>query len=166
MAADRFLACIIHIVNTYRKGLFAAFIIVLGLIVLIAFYDRHVNAPESSMRTIVAYIDGHKFYLEVADSPELRIKGLSEHSRINPGGGMLFVFEQPDIECFWMQGVDFPIDILWFDSEMRLIHKVEQLHPNTYPKSFCPPTPAQYVVELSSGDVAKHGFRPGDRLSF
>lgn len=162
--------CTINMVKKRKKYLSIVIGFLLGLAgpvtILFYLYVRQVEAPGPDLRMAVANIGGNEFYLEVADTPKSRAKGLGGSEGINPGQGMLFIFEQPDIECFWMLDVDFPIDILWFDKDKRLIHKIERLSPDTYPNSFCPFSPAQYVVELPAGDAAKHRLELGKGLSF
>lgn len=140
-------------------GLTATFIL-LGLL----FYKGEVKAPGTELRVATAKIKDVEFRLEVADTPAARAKGLGGRQGINPGEGMLFVFDTPDIECFWMKDVSFSIDILWFDADKKLIYAVPELSPSTYPDNVCPPLPSQYVIELPAGTAKALGFNNGDVL--
>ncbi len=131
----------------------------------IVWYRSTVKVPGSEHRYVEASIKDTEFRLEVADTPVARAKGLGGRSGINLGEGMLFVFDIPDIECFWMKDVNFNIDILWFDADKRLIHVVPDLSPSTYPNTFCPPTTAKYVVELPAGMARTFDINNGDILT-
>lgn len=159
--------CIMTGVRLRKKNLIltVGLLLVLGALMLIS-YKSLVHAPSPDLRTVAAHIDGQSFLLEVADDPVSRAKGLGGRTGLNNGEGMLFVFDTPDIECFWMKDVSFAIDILWFDNNKRLVHMIDRLSPDTYPNSFCPPVMAQYVVELPAGTAAEHGFRSDARLEF
>jgi uncharacterized membrane protein (UPF0127 family) len=137
----------------------------LGLLILgLIWYQQVAEAPGGELRFVRASIDDYKFNLEVADTPHSRTKGVAGKKAINPGEGMLFVFDFADIECFWMKDVTFNIDILWFDSSNRLIYSKSNVSPDTFPESFCPPEKSKYVVELPSGTAAKLQLDKGDVL--
>lgn len=149
-----------------RRLFIIGFLIFLfAVIISFVVYTQEAKAPHPTLRLVTAALNGHTFDLEVADDPVARVKGLAGRDRLNEGEGMLFVFDAPDIECFWMKDVNFPIDIFWFDSEKRLIHHISNLSPETYPNSFCPPSPSQYVVELPAGTIEKLSIEHGDTLT-
>lgn len=112
------------------------------------------KSSDSSLGSEIT-LNGQQFDIELADTPEKRVKGLSNRTSLDENQGMLFVFESPAIECFWMKDMKFSIDILWFDENRKLIHKQANLTPETYPASYCPPTPAKYVLELAAGRLEK-----------
>jgi uncharacterized membrane protein (UPF0127 family) len=143
----------------------AGFGLVLSILLLIS-YRSLVRAPSPSFGFKEAEINNQRFLLEVADTPETRAKGLGGRTGLNDGEGMLFIFDTLDIECFWMKDVPFAIDILWFDAKKQLIHRIDKLSPDTYPQSFCPPEPAQYVVELPAGTAARFEFGTASQLEF
>lgn len=143
----------------------AGVVIIAVLFSAVMFRGSQVVVPEGEKRShVTAKINGDEFRLELADNPELRIKGLGGRQGLNPGEGMLFVFERPGTECFWMKDVNFSIDIIWFDADKRAIHILPELSPETYPKSFCPPSPALYVVELPAGTTSSISLKTGDLL--
>ena len=48
------------------------------------------------------------FEVEIADTPQLRTKGLSGRDTLPDMSGMLFVFESGRTSNFWMKGMRFP----------------------------------------------------------
>jgi len=61
-------------------------------------------------------IGGRKYWVEVADTNDERIRGLSGRSRLKDDEGMLFVFENKDRYAFWMKEMRFDIYIVWISS--------------------------------------------------
>lgn len=104
--------------------------------------------------------------LEVVDTDETRSRGLSNRSSLPLGQGMLFVYDNPAIHCFWMKDMQFPLDMIWVNADRTVVHIERSVAPNTYPKSFCPGDAAQYVIELNAGQAAELGIRIGNRLRF
>lgn len=128
-------------------------------------YHQLAQAPGTDFYFVNADIRGHKFKLEVANNERSREKGLGGKDSLMNGTGMLFVYSQPNVACFWMKDVKFNLDILWFDAERKLIHKQENLSPASYPTSYCPPKPSKYVVEVPGGVAQSLSLEVGDTLT-
>lgn len=126
----------------------------LGLIVFVFFFTQ-----EEQERSVT--INGTAIAVTVADSEAERARGLSGKGSLAEGTGMWFVFDRPDYQGIWMKDMRFPIDILWFDEGLKLVHIEENVSPNTYPTVFKPATPAQYVLELPAGSTKLYGFEIG-----
>lgn len=105
--------------------------------------------------------------IETVDTPESRQQGLSGRESIGDDEGMLFVFEEPgDDHCFWMLDMNFPIDIIWLDEDGAVVDIHEKVAPETYPESFCPKSPAQFVLEIGSGRAEELEIETGATLRF
>lgn len=83
--------------------------------------------------------------LEVADTPEKRAKGLEGVKSIPPGTGMLFVFDQPAIQCMWNKKIPFAVEVGFFDEEFRFINS--EVMPAHSEKKVCSVGPAKYAIE-------------------
>ncbi len=106
------------------------------------------------------------FILEIADTETLQERGLSYRSELASNTGMLFVFNTPNMYYFWMKDMNFPIDIIWLDENKKVVHIERALSPSTYPGSFGPQTPTQYVIEIGAGAAAQVGLKTGDVVNF
>lgn len=95
------------------------------------------------------------YTLEIADTDTLRERGLSYRTRLAPHTGMLFVFDAPALLKFWMKDMNFPLDIIWLNEDKKIVHIEHSLSPDTYPQSFGPDIPTQYVIELNAGEAKK-----------
>lgn len=104
--------------------------------------------------------------VELATTTATQARGLSGRTALAPGHGMLFVFEKPDRYGFWMKEMNFAIDILWIDAAKKIVHIVERVPPESYPKIFIPDVPAQFVLEVPAGFVVENKIRVGDEVKF
>ncbi len=143
--------------------LLAALVFVVLLVGLVFGWKRHVSAPELAGH-VKARIANHEYVFELADTPAKRQQGLSNRPILSPQEGMLFIFPEPDKACFWMKDMKFNLDILWFDSSKKLVYEQQNLSPDTYPQSFCPPSNSSYVLEVNAGTIAKLKLKEGDQL--
>lgn len=111
--------------------------------------------------------------LEVADTEAKRQRGLMFRPSLEPGNGMLFVFDEPGYHPFWMQNCLFPIDIIWLDEQGRVADIAESVPPCKLPScdppcnsNACPTYPhegrAQYVIEVVAGFAEAHGLKAGE----
>jgi len=106
-------------------------------------------------------------FVEVADTPWERSRGLSDRDMLPDGRGMLFVFENPGKYAFWMYRMRFPLDIIWVSEDGRVVHIVENAPPcpaNGPCPSYQPSEDALYVVEVNAGFAEKHGIRLGSKV--
>lgn len=118
-------------------------------------------------KTDTLYINGRNFSLEVANTPQAQELGLGKRTSLAANHGMLFVFSgTPVVQCFWMKDMHFPLDIIWVDTNKRVVHVEPDVSPDTYPKNFCPSKPAEYVIELNAGAAETAGIHDGETLRF
>jgi uncharacterized membrane protein (UPF0127 family) len=116
----------------------------------------------------VYFPDGFVVTAELAVTDEERQQGLMFREKMPEEQGMLFLFEEEAVHAFWMKNMKFPIDILWLDSQKKIVHLESRVPPcpaDPCP-SYVPQAPASYVLELKAGTAQKHGLRLYDRLDF
>jgi len=113
-------------------------------------------------------INGFKVLLALASTDEQRIKGLSGLEKLYENEGMLFLFDKPSKQGFWMNEMKFPIDILWLDSDSRVVHIEKNLEPCIIFVTchvYTPQVDSQYVLELRSGFTNDHSIQNGTRIN-
>ncbi len=133
------------------KIFFAAFIIILLLLI---FYLKP--------KTTEIKIAGKTFSAEVADNTLTRSRGLMHRAAASP---MLFIFPSETQEGFWMKNVNFPLDIIWIDSEKKIIgwDRMEPCFEKEC-KIYSPPGPIKYALEVEAGFVEKNKIKVGDSV--
>lgn len=103
----------------------------------------------------------------MADTPAKQALGLGQRDNMMPRAGMVFPYAKPTTDlCFWMKDMRFSIDIIWLDAHKQITLIEPSLSPATYPQSYCPSKPSQYVVELNAGVAHNLGLRQGQKLDF
>ncbi len=134
-----------------QKIIFAAFIV---LIIFLIFYLKP--------KTAEIKIAGKILQAEVADNTITRARGLMYQSSPKP---MLFIFPSPAVEGFWMKNVNFPLDIIWIDSEEKIIG-TDRMEPcvSGECKIYNPPAPIKYALEVEAGFVEKNKVKVGERI--
>lgn len=103
---------------------------------------------------------------ELADTPDSRQTGLSGRDCIDDFKGMLFVFDSPDLHGIWMKDMKFPIDIIWLDSNKKIVHIETSVKPDSFPKVFYPSSLSSYVLEVQSGASDRSQIYVGQQLTW
>lgn len=112
------------------------------------------------------WINDDLLKVELAETKEERVRGLSNKTSLDSARGMLFVYDKPRFVGVWMKDMNFPIDIIWLSSKKEIITYKKNVAPSTYPEAFKPKKPAQYVLETKAGFIDKHAIKIGDKLNF
>ena len=107
----------------------------------------------------------HVVDAELADTPARKQRGLSGRASLPDGQGMLFRYDEPGIQGFWMPDMHFDIDIVWIRAG-RIVH-VEPDVPHAVAGSlpvYRPSEPADLVLEVAAGTARRLGWRVGDAV--
>ena len=106
--------------------------------------------------------------VELATTLPAQERGLSGLPSLPSNEGMLFVFDHEDYWGFWMIGMKFPLDIIWFNSAKQVVWTEPDLKP--CPTYNCPVlmpnVKAMYVLEVNAGFIAAHHITLGTTFSF
>ena len=76
--------------------------------------------------------------------------------------GMLFVFEEPSLQCFWMKNTLLPLTAAFVADDGSIVNLAD-MKPQTT-NSHCSTKPVRYVLEMNQGWFAKKGIKAGGRL--
>ena len=130
------------------------------------------DAGENRIKGFFVRVDDVVFPVELAVTPEDRIRGLSGRSYLNSRSGMLFVFENAERFRFWMREMEISLDIVWISSGCTVVDvSVDVPFPdpstplNDLPR-YSPESPAKYVLEINGGEAAALGVGAGDPVKF
>jgi uncharacterized membrane protein (UPF0127 family) len=111
-------------------------------------------------------LKNQRFTVELAETQEKQALGLMFRDSMPDDHGMLFLFPVEGMRSFWMKNTKIPLDIFYFDEDLRLVSVSENTPPCRSPR--CPgyPStgPAKYVLELNAGKAAELAVQPGDVL--
>ncbi len=146
--------------RAYISGLFL--FVLLTLLPLAAGADV-VALSKLEPLTIATAGDASMFTVEIADTDELRERGLMFRQRMPEDRGMLFDFGQPRQVGMWMKNTYIPLDMLFVRSDGTIAYVAE----NTVPKSLDVvgvSEPVLAVLELAGGSAKRLGIRAGDTV--
>ena len=101
------------------------------------------------------------------EHPDDRARGLMFRDDVPDGTGMLFVFPDDRQHSFWMLNCRVPLDLVWLDAEMQVVHLFEHAPPcpERPCPSYAPPVEARFVIEVAGGRARPAGLVPGARVS-
>jgi len=104
----------------------------------------------------------HNINAELASTPQQREIGLMFRSVMPANDGMLFVFEQPSQQCFWMKNTLIPLSVAFIGDDGSVVN-IDDMKPQTL-DSHCSAKPVRFVLEMNEGWFAKRGIKSGSRL--
>ena len=91
-----------------------------------------------------------KIMVEIADSHLKRKKGLMFRRSLEPGSGMLFIYDYPQKVGFWMKNTQIPLDIAFADSTGSVVRVARNTKPFSL-ELIDGGENIQYVLEVNAG---------------
>ena len=112
-------------------------------------------------------LGGKTFSVEIADSSEEHQLGLMFRDSMPADHGMIFIFPDEAPRSFWMKNTRIPLDIMYFDRDLRMVSISADTPPCRVARcpSYPSVAPAKYVLELNGGSAAALGVGVGDKLT-
>ena len=104
----------------------------------------------------------HLLDVQVAQTPQERQLGLMFRKDMPQHEGMLFVFEQPATQCFWMRNTLLPLTAAFVTDDGTIVNLAD-MKPQT-DDSHCSAKPVRYVLEMNQGWFAKRSIQAGFKL--
>lgn len=105
----------------------------------------------------------HQIDSQVAATPEQRSVGLMFRKEMPQHEGMLFVFEQPSRQCFWMKNTLLPLTAAFVEDDGTIVNLAD-MKPQTL-DGHCSDKPVRFVLEMNHGWFAKKNIKAGFKLS-
>ena len=91
------------------------------------------------------------FTVETASDGKSIQKGFAKSAPIPDDYGMLFILDKTSEHFFWMKGMEFGLDILFFDRDRRLIKILPNLLPCEECTKYKTPANTAYALEINAG---------------
>lgn len=118
--------------------------------------------PQMNLPRIEITAGMHRIEAQVAASPQERQTGLMHRKEMPAHEGMLFVFEQPATQCFWMKNTLLPLTAAFVADDGTIVNLAD-MKPQTT-DSHCSTKPVRYVLEMNQGWFGKKGIKAGFKL--
>lgn len=116
------------------------------------------NLPRVELRAGMYRID-----TQVAARFHERQTGLMHRQSMPQHEGMLFIFEQPGVQCFWMKNTLIPLTAAFVDDDGTIVNLAD-MEPLDE-ASHCSKKPVRYVLEMNQGWFKSKNIQPGTKLS-
>lgn len=145
-----------------KKTILLGIAVPLFIVIFFVFFKKTENSSFKKIK-----IGENMIFVEIADTPEKRKKGLSGRNFLPENQGMIFLFEKPDYHSFWMKEMKFPLDFIWI-FEDRVVEITENVNPFDYqpPNILTPKEKVDKVLEANAGFVKKFNIKVGDKINF
>ncbi|MFT3814833.1 MAG: DUF192 domain-containing protein [Acidovorax sp.] len=118
--------------------------------------------PQMGLPRVDLTAGMYRIDAQVALSPQQRETGLMFRKEMPAQEGMLFVFEQPSTQCFWMKNTILPLTAAFVADDGTIVNLAD-MKPQTE-DSHCSTRPVRYVLEMNQGWFAKRGIKAGAKL--
>ncbi len=125
-------------------------------------YPAAAQEPQTDLPRVKLSAGMYLIDAQVAQSPEQREIGLMFRRELPQNEGMLFVFEQPSEQCFWMRNTLIPLTAAFVADDGTVVNLVD-MKPRTL-DSHCSSKPVRYVLEMNQGWFTRKGIKAGSRL--
>jgi len=134
----------------------------LGLAVALVNTGHAQNSPQLELPRVKLSAGMHLIDAQVAATPDQRSTGLMFRREMPPSEGMLFVFEQASVQCFWMKNTPLPLTAAFVADDGRIVNLADMKPQST--DSHCSTRPVRFVLEMNQGWFAKKGIQAGFKL--
>ena len=120
------------------------------------------DAPQMNLPRVELTAGMHRIDAQVAATALERQTGLMHRKEMPAHEGMLFVFEEPAQQCFWMKNTLLPLTAAFVADDGTIVNLAD-MKPQTL-DSHCSAKPVRYVLEMNQGWFAKKGIKAGAKL--
>ena len=120
------------------------------------------GSPQLELPRTKLTADMYQIDVQLAQTPEQREFGLMFRKEMPQAEGMLFIFEVPAAQCFWMKNTILPLTAAFIADDGTIVNLAD-MKPQTT-DSHCAAKPVRYVLEMNQGWFAKRAIKSGFRL--
>jgi uncharacterized protein len=120
------------------------------------------EAPQMDLPRVKLTAGMFHINAQVAATVDQRQTGLMYRREMPQMEGMLFVFEQATLQCFWMKNTLIPLTAAFVADDGSIVNLAD-MKPQTT-DSHCSAKPVRFVLEMNQGWFYKKGLKAGSKL--
>ena len=120
------------------------------------------DIPQINLQRTTISAGMHLIDAQVAQTPEQREIGLMQRKEMPQREGMIFIFDLPGQQCFWMKNTVLPLTAAFVADDGTIVNMADMKPQTTDPH--CSAQPVRYVLEMNRGWFAKKGIKAGRKL--
>ena len=147
-----------------RYSSLAAALLLAATLCLVSCGPKPTSVEDFSLRPLTLP-SGQVIQVETMYSNMDLLRGLMYRTSLAPDHGMLFMYPHPDHYYTVMYNVLIPLDIIWMDSNRRILEIDENEQPCKGQASQCPKYGGKlisaYALEIGGGLARKYGLQVG-----
>lgn len=145
-----------------NRGMKFIAITLLGLSTSLAVFSQTHNDPQMNLPRVKISAGMYLIDTQIARTNEQRQIGLMHRPSMPQAEGMLFVFDEPATQCFWMKNTLLPLTAAFVADDGRIVNLAD-MKPQTT-DSHCSTEPVRFVLEMNQGWFDKKGLKAGVKL--
>ena len=150
--------------TSFAKSLLSPFRLpwLIAGLALVGFGLVHAQKPQTSLPRTALSIGMYRIDAQLATTSEQHATGLMFRTDMPQQEGMLFVFERPTQQCFWMKNTLISLAAAFVADDGTIVNIAEMKAQAL--NAHCSEKPVRYVLEMNTGWFAKKGLKAGNRL--
>ena len=120
------------------------------------------GSPQLELPRVKLTADMYQIDVQVAKTPDQQEFGLMFRKQMPQHEGMLFIFDAPTTQCFWMKNTILPLTAAFIADDGTIVNLADMAPETT--NSHCSARPVRFVLEMNQGWFAKRSIKAGFRL--
>lgn len=129
----------------------------------LVFFLLLTSAAALAAPTIELSAGMHRIEAEVVNNSAERATGLMNRPSMPMQRGMLFVFPEAGVQCFWMKNTLIPLSIAFLDDAGRIVQIADMLPQSL--DNHCSAKPVRFALEMNAGWFKSRGLAAGAKIS-
>lgn len=121
------------------------------------------GVPQTQLPRATLNAGMHLMQVQLAQNFEQRQIGLMWRKEMPQNEGMLFIFEQASVQCFWMRNTLIPLTAAFVADDGTVVNLVDMKPMSD--ESHCSTKPVRFVLEMNQGWFAKRNIQAGYKLT-
>ena len=122
----------------------------------------HAQEAQTQLPRVRISAGMYQIDAQVAQTPRQREIGLMFRKEMPETEGMIFAFDEPATQCFWMKNTLLPLTAAFVADDGRIVNLAD-MQPMTE-DSHCSKEPVRFVLEMNQGWFAKKNIKAGSKL--
>ena len=121
------------------------------------------GSPQINLQRANLSAGMHLIQVQLAQNFEQRQIGLMWRKEMPQNEGMLFIFEQPSVQCFWMRNTLLPLTAAFVADDGTIVNLLDMKPMSD--DSHCSSKPVRFVLEMNLAWFAKRNIQAGFKLT-
>lgn len=138
-----------------------------GLLMLSACGPTDTQEPTSEVAPADTWfpltLGGQDIRVQLALTEEERQRGLMERETMAENDGMLFLFERPSRQSFWMYNTPLPLSIGYFTPD-GVLREIYWMYPHDRSSVVSRRRDLQFALEMNQAWFKQNGVKPGAQI--